>query len=271
MGKGLPESLLEFSFSAPDGGSLFIAVRSISFSEIAPWLGAVLLLVLAAPACRDLKTGPVVEITTLETVPALQFRDSLPGFLSVAETWGRGLALEALVAKWRESWSQPAEEGQREREEIYQAIVPDLARTVPRSDLQLLETDLQRALSSIEATLPMNLPRSLSGPLGRAKSSAAAARAARIEGDAEQAIQHLFAAADYLQGATSEGIARDLLREGELALRRISELDTYDGQSLERSRRLLLGARSALGDEDYVLALRRAHYGYQLLSSGGGL
>ena len=123
MGKGLPESLLESSFSAPDGGSLFIAVRSISFSEVAPRLGAVLLLVLAAPGCRDLETGPVVEITTLETVPALQFRDSPPGFVSVAETWGRGLPLEALAAKWRESWSQPAEEGERERDELYQAIV----------------------------------------------------------------------------------------------------------------------------------------------------
>lgn len=229
--------------------------------------GTFLLVACALGACGDLGTGPLVEVTTQETLPTLQLNASLPTFPEVVERWGGELPAETLSDRWERSWTRPLDEATLEREDLYRTLSPELARRFSADDLEPLERRLEEALVRIARDLPAETPEFLLGPISEARASARTARTARRKGDVPGALTHLFFAVDHLHSVSAEAIALSLLRDGEAALRRMPTDRSYEERSRGRAERLLLGAQDALEGGDDELALQRAFYGHQILTA----
>ena len=86
-------------------------------------------------------------------------------------------------------------------------------------------------------------------------------REALAAGDSEDALAWILSASDEIRAVTDEGVAHRLVGTGEALL------DEADESILEvaRARRMMNGARRALTEGEYRLAIQRAFYARQLL------
>jgi hypothetical protein len=234
-------------------------------------VAALLFLPLSIVGCGDLAvTESGVEVTSPETVPALQFRADLPSLPDLVSVWDRSLSAPELLEDWRRSWEMSREEGRAVRAELNRAGALLLAPKVDRSRVEVPLAELDRALDAVAANLPGDrLPRELIPPVAHAAESRDRARQALEAGELADAIRYTLDGSDALRGITPDVLAGWLVATAEDHLRRNGDDVSYAEQTRERAERLTIGARTALEDEAPVLALRRAWYALQLLNGAG--
>ncbi|MEX2531305.1 MAG: hypothetical protein WD960_11080 [Gemmatimonadota bacterium] len=219
-----------------------------------------LLLLLAGCGDRDRYRG--IQVTSPETVPALDFNGDVTALPALVSSWGEGRVAGELVERWRSSWEMSHESGREVRAGIHREVAPALAERASQVEMGQALESLDRAVRGAESLLggayrgPGLLPALRIAEMEQERAGAALAGGNRI-----LAVQHLLAGTDALQSVTPEAIARSLIVEGELSLRQARA----DGEERRRAERLLDGARAALEDEAPVLALRRSWYAVRLL------
>ena len=222
--------------------------------------GVLLLGVLLAgicAGCHESPADPLSAITTVETVPALALAAPIPSRGEWTERVPGDPDLPALARAWDDSWTQ--DEGEVIR-------VAARAQAVPILYEALGESSARTALASLawlrsDPDFLDALPRSLADPLLDALLMADRGQAALEAGKGEQALGWGLAAADRVRSVTTEAVARRLVRRGEALLAR----DSAQGGDLERATHLVKGARRALDEGDYTLAIQRAFYACQVL------
>lgn len=215
-------------------------------------------------------TESAVEVTSPETMPALQFRADLPSLPDLMSEWDRNPSATELLRDWQRSWDLPGENGRAVRSELNRAGALLLAAKADRSRVEAPLTQLDRALSAVAANLPGDrLPGELAPQVARAAASRDQAAEALEAGDLPEAIRHTLDGSDALRGITPEALAGGLVAAAEDKIRRNGGKASYAGQTLERAERLTVGARMALEGEAPILALRRAWYALQLLNGAG--
>lgn len=232
-----------------------------------------LLAVFCTAACRDALTDPLVDVVAEESAAALALGVSVADPVLLVEEDGGTLDEQGMLAleAWRASWSQNVAAGRETREPVYGSLAAGLADIVePEAvarETALLEESVRRARGiEVEGLLPL----SLTAGIEAAASYHAAAVAALDRGDAMGAIEDLLRGGDALREIGPEAVARALSAEVTSSLGRIPEDGPYSERDLERVRRLVSGSHEAVGNGEWVLAIRRAYYARALLEGHGG-
>jgi len=99
----------------------------------------------------------------------------------------------------------------------------------------------------------------------RAVTSASEARRLSALGRLDAALGRAISSADVIAALRPAALARTMVVDAEVALRREPGGDPYTAQERERAERLLIGAREALGRGDARRAMQRAYYACLLL------
>jgi hypothetical protein len=227
-------------------------------------------LLVLATGCGDRDRYRGIQLTSPETVPALDFNGHVASVPALASAWGDGRVSRESVDRWRASWGMSLHAGRELRAGIYREVAPPLAERATEEEVGRALEGIDRAVRGAESLLTGSdrdgtAPGNLRLALERAEEERERGVAALAGGDRILAIQHLLAGADELQGVTPEAIARSLLAQGEASLREGEAGRTAEGDDLRRAERLLEGARAALDDDAPVLALRRSWYAVRLL------
>jgi hypothetical protein len=212
-----------------------------------PWLAG----------CEDASVDPLASLETTETVPSLALAVPLPSMKELAVRVPGNVELERAVRIWDESWYQ--EDGDLLRIEARGAAVPLLFDALGASAVR----DALSSLDWVESD-PQGLsdaPESIARQVSSAALLLERGRESLDRGDARAALAWVLGASDELRVVTDEGIARQLVGRCERLIQ------DEDGSELEvaRARRLMNGARRALANEEYQLAIERAFYAGQLL------
>jgi hypothetical protein len=230
--------------------------------------------------CEDEPSGPEAFIVAAEAEAALALAldlPTLPGLVARALEAGSGdpLALAEARALWVEAEAAgDPEAADALRGAAYDRAAPVLAAGLDPEELAAMFTRLERWSRAAERVIDGRAFPEVGVALAEGRSLLARARAAAASGDAVAALREALAAADRLATTTPGGVALRLIRQVEVRLDRLG--DTHgegeavtpaaDELTYARARRLLRGAREALGRGDHVLAIRRAYYARQLLS-----
>lgn len=191
---------------------------------------ALAVLLAAAAACRDAPTDPLVGLVAEESYAALALGVMLPD----PDAWPAGAELDP---------------------ETIRGQVALLGGAVERA----------RALTADAAALP---PHVAEGILD-AGSALSAALEAEARGDRPAAREAVIRGADALRQVGPEAAARSLQGEVERRLGRLGADAPYSVEDLDRLGRLARGAREALDEGDWVLAIRRAFYAKGILDGNG--
>jgi hypothetical protein len=229
-----------------------------------------LLAALGAWGCQDAPTDPMVGIVAGESEGALAVGISLPdpGWLAPAE----GMSIEAAQAleRWQGSWSMEPEAGHAAREALYEPLARALAPTLDARRVDEALARLGEGVRRARSIAAEDLPARVEVRIGDAAAAQSAAAAAWHRGDAVDAIEQAVRAGDALREVGPEAVARTLEREVEEAFGRVSDGGPYSEKDMERLTRLVHGAREALAEGSWVLAIRRAYYARALLRGNGG-
>jgi len=222
----------------------------------------------ALGACRDAPTDPMVGLVAEEAGGALAMGVHLPDPTLWAASDVDGEASRAVDA-WRRSWDLPLSEARRLRSSAYPALVRGL---VDGASAEVLAQETAALGEGVRRVLELEvagLPPHVAAGLLEASEQHAAAIAALSQGDDGALMGALIRGGDALREVGPEAVARDLVSQVEAALGRVSPDDPYSDQDLERLRRLIQGARQAVEEVDWVLAIRRAYYAKGLLTEIG--
>lgn len=227
-------------------------------------LGACLLLALGASACRDAGGDPTAVLVTERTHPAIQLALELPSLPALAaEARIEGRVSEA-VDRWTRSWTQAPGVGSQHRLAAYDEAAWPLAEALGRTAVEGALRRLEAVLATADGLDAAALPQGIAGRLASARAEAAAARRAHDIGVPAEALRATLYASDLLREAGPEGVARMLVARAETGLDAEADGGVEPG-ALERGERFVLGARAAVEDGDYTLAIQRAYYACQLL------
>lgn len=233
------------------------------------WAVAALAVVLAAGACRDAPTDPLVGLVAQEAYAALALGVSFPDPGAWrASGWLGDEGAEALDA-WRASWDLPTADGRALREGAYQTLADGVARSATAQALGVELALLADGIARAEGLVGEGAPPHLSDGVASAARHRASAETALAAGDVEGAAEALLRGGDALREVGPEAVARSLQGEAEAGLGRVSDPHPYSDQEMERLRRLVRGGRQALDEGDWVLAIRRAFYARALLQGNG--
>lgn len=222
-------------------------------------LGLALALALAgASGCMDSPVDPLQGLATVETQPSLSLPVEVPTLADVvADAEPGSPALEEALVLWQASWSQ--EDGASLRTRARGAAVPALVQALGPQGVRELVQPLgwiAPGLGDVDA-----LPPTVGEPVGRAHELAMAAREHLQAGDLSGALALGLEASDLFRSVTPEAVAlRVVTRADALMASRDREQDVH-----ERAVQLLRGARRALADGDFALAIQRGHYACQVL------
>lgn len=259
-------------------------MRSIARSTL-PTLAFSALLALVG--CGDALTEPEALLVAARTEAALQLSASLP---TLPHLVGRALgpngsdrrsnaaATETTaLSRARALWLEAAGTGDAGaaaalREAAYALAASELAVILDSAAVADMHRLLDRWIRSATTLLGGAHYPQIEAALEQGRTLLKRARAAEVEGDRAAAVAALLEAADRLAETTPEGVALRLIREAEhlYGKRSTAKEDAPHDLSLSRAGRLLRGAREALGQRDYILAIRRAYYAGQLLRAGPG-
>jgi hypothetical protein len=220
------------------------------------------LLTAIATACHDSPADPLASITTVETVPSLAISSSamsarLPSLSDVAIRVSPDVDLGAAVSAWEASWDD--EDGEWQRTEARGNAVPVLFRALgegaARSTIESL------AWIRSETEWHARLPEELARPTTEAVALLERADEALEEGAGEYALALALEASDRVRSVTSQAVARRLVVRAE----RLMETGDNALGDVERARHLMNGARRALTEERWEIAIQRAFYACQVL------
>lgn len=166
---------------------------------------------------------------------------------------------------WHRSWDLPLAEARQLRASAYPVLARTMADEVSR---EVLTRETAALGEGVRRALVLNvaqLPPHVAAGLVEASARYAAATAALDSGDTRALLDALLRGGDALREVGPEAVARDLVFQVETAFGRLSPDDPYSEQDLERLQRLIQGGRQAVGDGEWVLAIRRAYYAKGLL------
>lgn len=243
---------------------------STPIHRLLPCLGATALLALSTGACRDAADDPVALVETGEIRSTLAVEPGLPSLVDLAARTGVESEISGDLADWSASWTLDAEEGRRMRDDLYASAVEPLARVADDALIREAVDDVGAALEAVQELDLRSLPEPLLDAYARATELHAGALTAMDAGRTTRALELALTSADALRAAGPESVARLLVESGEAALERERQRAGRDDfgntrTDLDRSGRLLRGARLALESGEWTRALRRAFYACQLL------
>lgn len=184
---------------------------------------------------------------------------------------------ETRLARASEMWldadSMPEDRARDTRERAYALAAPVLADGIDPAFLQEAFADLQAWIDTARPAVDLGAVPQLKATLQKGAEGLALARGAAQAGDTVLAVRATLRAADALRETTPPVLAARLIRDTEARLARAAperidpNPDPGDRRAvaLARARRLLAGAREAMGEGDPVLAIRHAYYADRLL------
>ena len=219
--------------------------------------------------CRDAPTDPMVGLVAEEAYAALALGVSFPDPSAWAPEDVRTAEGADAIEAWRGSWDLPAEEGRKAREGAYQALNRQISTTVDAKRVEEELTKLSEAVLRARTLEIDAVPPHIASGLTRALSQSTAAREAMTRGDLAGALDGLVRGGDALREVGPEAVARALQSEVEGRLGRVSDVDPYSEEDLERLQRLVRGGRQAVEEGDWGLAIRRAFYAKGILDGNG--
>ncbi len=224
-----------------------------------------LLLVLALPACEDAITDPMALVIAEETAPALQLVRDAASIPELGARHGLEERMARATAIWRSSWELGSLEGADLRKQAYSIASPLLADAMGPDGVAEHLAAIARMVESTAILGDGELPRALAEAVSLARRLELQGIQALREGRVTGALALGLEASDVLRAVGPATVAESLVLRAEAAARRIDGRATYGEGNVERARRMTVGARDALDDGAYALAIRRAYYACQLL------
>ncbi len=220
---------------------------------------------LAASGCQDALTDPMVGLVAGESEGALALGMSLPDPGRLAPDQGLSSEGVQAIEAWNVSWSMAPGEGHGARDAVYPHLARALSPTLAPARVDQELTRLSEGVRHARAIATADLPPRLSEGVEEAAALQEAAVAAWRRGDAEGALEGILRGGDALREVGPEAVARALDAEVETSFGRVSDGAAYSDKDMERLTRLVHGARDALAEGSWVLAIRRAYYARALL------
>jgi hypothetical protein len=235
-------------------------------------------LFLGLAACRDTPVEPTALLVAAETEAALQVAADLPTLPTLVAAVARdgtlpaGLAtaLQQATHLWLEAEGAADSAASAEfRTAAYALAVPALVAGLADAELARADSALDRWLRTADRILTGRTPLEIGQALRDGREHLDRAREATAGGERALAVEATLRAADRLLETTPRAVALRLIREAELELevRRVAAGASGPDASTRRAERLVRGARQALAEEAFPLAIRRAYYAGQLLES----
>jgi len=181
--------------------------------------------------------------------------------------------LASASAMWLEADSMPEDLARETRERAYALAAPVLADRIEPAFLEEAFADLQAWIDMASPAVDLGAVPELKSTLQEGAQGLELARAAAAAGDTVMSIRATLRSADALRETTPPVVAVRMIRETAARLAR-AEPERVDPNpdprdrravALARARRLLAGAREAMGEGDPVLAIRHAYYADRLL------
>jgi hypothetical protein len=222
---------------------------------------------LAVSACQDMQSNPLALAVASETHGAVLFAEDLPSVPHLLQHEGLVAQGSPEAEAWWESWRLGGEEGAQLRSLVYPSTVRLLYPAMGEGGVREFLRGNDERLHAAQATRSVLGSEAVQSALQRAVAIHGDAWAAFSRGEGEEALILALASVDALWEVTPQQVAVDLVERAEEALGRNDGSVPYSNQELTRIRRLLNGAREALGEGDYPLAIRRAYYACQLLGA----
>jgi hypothetical protein len=181
--------------------------------------------------------------------------------------------LALASAMWLDADSLPADQAAGVRERAYALAAPVLAAGIDPAFLDEAFGDLAAWIDAARPAVDLGAVPDLKATLQEGAEGLELARGAAASGDTVMAVRATLRAADALRETTPPVVAVRLIRLTTAKLNRATtdridpNPDPRDRRAvaLARARRLLAGAREAMGDDDPVLAIRHAYYADRLL------
>ena len=227
--------------------------------------GACLLATLCVSGCHDSPTDPTAVLVTEETRTALHLEGALPSLPDLAARARVEDRVAGEVDRWVASWERDVEEGARLRDAAYRAATPELAAAVGRAGVAQTIAQVGAALEATAALDETRLPPAMAERLRRARLHHDDARRALSDGRHAEALDGALRASDVFREVGPHGVALALLARAEGALDEAQRGGALAEVDMERTERLVRGARQALDEEDWPRAIQRAFYACQLL------
>lgn len=227
--------------------------------------GACLLVTLCVSGCQDSPTDPTAALVAEDTRTALHLDGALPSLPDLAARERVEDRVAEAVGRWVVSWEHAPEEGAALRSGAYDAAAPTLAEAMGRSDVALAVEQVGAALEATTSLERARLPEGMADRLERARLHHRAAREALASGDEAGALHGALRASDVFREVGPHGVALALLTRAEGALAQALDGGALADEDVERTERLVRGARQALDQEDWSRAIQRAYYACQLL------
>lgn len=237
-------------------------------------LTGLLLCVLVTPvvsAC-DAESDPLAVIVAEETRGALALDMGVPALPEMARRAEVADRLDAPLESWTSSWGRTDAEGRRIRSRSYDEALPVLAPALGEARIGEELDRLRRAVDAAHELPISTLPDEFRDRIARADELAERAREALEDGRGREALRHTVAGSDALREIGPRNVALYLVDRAEEAAER-ARSDGIPGaqRNTRRGSRMALGAREALENRDYPLAIRRAYYACHLLGLDIGL
>jgi hypothetical protein len=218
-------------------------------------------------ACKDAGGDPLAVIITQGTKSALEVEARLPSPPRLAENADAEKSLEAALTRWTESWEKAPELGREARAQSYDEVAGPLSVAMGKEGLTRSLSTVDDAVDAADALGPQALTGVIGDNVRMARAEHVAGVVALESGRDAEALEHALLAADLLREVGPEGITRLLIARADKELARRAEGRT--GEQLPeadaRSQRLLRGAKLALDQGDFALAIERAFYACQTL------
>lgn len=239
-------------------------------------------LLLACVACADAPTGPGALVVTPETRAALEVASALPRLPQLAAAAEATPATPAVAGALQRSsalWTAADTTGDALRAEALrvsaaQEAAPALAAALDSTALIEAQGKLEHWVElASRAVRGARMPE-LDAALTDGESLLGRARAMRGAGQMATSWLLTLQASERLIETTPPAVANRLTMADEAALaalRRMGEADdgAVDERRLGRIDRLVRGAREALDQAQYDVAIQRAYYAHQLLAQDG--
>lgn len=224
-----------------------------------------LLVTLGVSGC-DAEEDPLAVVVAEETRGALALSMGVPALPDLVRDADAQDGLEAALDRWSSSWGRPEAEGRRLRRHAYDEALPAVAASLGPVRIGDELERLRRALDAVgdlpEATLPAGFRDRIRG----ASELEREGREALESGRAGEALRRVVAGGDLLREIGPRNVALYLVERADEALERVRHGRLVRSErDARRGSRMVLGAREALEENDFPLAIRRAYYACHLL------
>ncbi len=231
--------------------------------DLRPALAAGLALVVFG-ACQDDPSDPLASLVASETVPAVAVPVELPSLGDLAQQAGVRDELEPVLDGWVAGWEDDNELlGVAARDEAIRLAAPVLHDALGPGGVANSLAPLFRVGRDL-GDLP-EMPADLAPRLEEIWSLIDDTQVALEEGRFDRAMTTGLQASDRIRALGPRAVARTLIARADRSMMRAEVTNGFDPVSLSRGERLLSGARRAMEDGNYDLAIERGYYAVQLL------